>query len=168
MDQSDKEWIKKYFDGIHEITLSSADQELTKTIATKRSEYAKKNGFHNNWGSKTAFEIDLEGFGAELAFCRLFDCNPDLAIELKEMDFDTITKKGNKVDVKYTSKEDGDLLVKTSKKKGQVDIYALMTGKFPTYRFVGYATSDKVYNAPITNYGYTDNYTIKQSELKTL
>ena len=167
----DQKWIINYLDRTinSTITLTEEDQELVKEVAKGRSENAQAKGFYNNWGSKTAFEIDLEGFGAELAFCRMFDCEPDTEIGSKLNAWDCITKKGNKVDVKWTSKEDGELLVKQSKKrKGEVDIWVLMTGKFPTYNFVGYATDEEVFNAPITNYGYGDNYTIRQEDLHTL
>jgi hypothetical protein len=152
----------------YKITLLDEDQEIVLNVAKKRTEHAQKNGYYNNWGTVDPYKIDLEGFGAEMAFCRLFNCEPDTTDGLKNDDYDTITKKGNKVDIKWTANINNGLLVKASKEKKMVDVYVLVVGNFPTYEIIGYALKDDVFkedNLKPSKYGHM-NHCISVDKLK--
>lgn len=143
------------------ITLTEEDQKLVRDIAKKRTDHAKKKGFYNNWGSVDGYDIDLEGFGAEVAFCRLFKCEPDVTIGLKKDDYDTITKKGSKVDVKWTQNINNGLLVKVTKEKKKTDVYVLTTGNFPSYEVIGYAYQADVFqesNIEDSKFGHKNHH----------
>lgn len=151
------------------ITLTEEDQKLVKDIAKKRTDHAKKKGFYSNWGDVSGYDIDLEGFGAEVAFCRKFNCEPDTAIGLKKDDYDMITKKGSKVDVKWTQNINNGLLVKVTKAKKKVDVYVLITGNFPTYEIIGFAYQADVFqekNIQDSSFGHK-NHHLEVKELKS-
>lgn len=151
------------------ITLTEEDQILVRDIAKKRTDHAKAKGFYNNWGEVNGYDIDLEGFGAEVAFCRKFDCEPDTSIGLKDDDYDTITKKGSKVDVKWTQNINNGLLVKCTKVKKKVDVYVLTTGNFPHYDIVGFAYQKDVFqekNIKDSKFGHK-NYALTLEELRS-
>jgi hypothetical protein len=151
-------------------TLTDEEQVIAKIIAGARTENNQKAGtfIPPRNARLTPEQIDLYGFGAELAFCRMFNVYPDFTTQIRSGGADCLSHKGNTIDVKWTSKQDGELLVKVSKKREEIDIFALVIGTFPTFTFVGFATVDDVFNAPITNYGHGDNYTLRQDQLKKL
>lgn len=174
MNADDAKWIdenlteyKKYL-----ITLSVEDQEMVRHVAGERTKDAKKNKYHKNWGKVSPHDIDLEGCGAEVAFCRIFGFEFDSvrATKLIKDSYDCISTKGNKVDVKWTNNLDNGLMVKATKKKGAVDIYALMIGKFPSYEFIGYSSEDDLFqekNIRPSPFGHT-NYVLLPDQLKKI
>ncbi len=151
------------------ITLSENDQILVKDIADKRTQAAKEAGIHKNWGSVSAHDIDLEGFGAEVAFCRIFKLEPDLTIGARKGGCDTISKKGKKIDVKWTGNLDNGLLVKTSKAKGESDVYVLVIGNFPSYKVIGFISENDLFkdeNIKQSKFGHF-NYHLSPEQLRS-
>ena len=132
-----------------EVTLSDTEQLLAKAIAKRRYQKSREAGVHNSRkGPQSDEATDKEGMGGEIAFCKLFNVYPDLSIEVKSSAQGTdkgdciLHVVGNgTVDVKTTIYPDGKLLAAPWKSKEGVDLYALMTGKFPTYTFKGFMTS---------------------------
>ena len=56
------------------VELNNAEQRLARFMARSRMENAIKRGITNaQVGSQDRLDIDLEGYGAELAFCKLFN-----------------------------------------------------------------------------------------------
>jgi hypothetical protein len=122
------------------VRLGSEEQALCRYIAKKRSENNRAcNVTNNNFtNGMSDFECDLQGFGGEMAFCKLFNSYPDLQIGARSAQTDDgdCTVSGLRIDVKTRRRHDGDLLV-NSTKKPTVFAYALMTGTFPEFVFRG-------------------------------
>lgn len=115
-------------------------------------------------------EMNLNGFGAELAFCKLCNVEFDYSTIEKESHFskdDAVLKNGKTVDVKTTVYTNGKLLVRVGKEQKVVDIYALMIGKFPQFKFCGWAAYEEIIQVKnIVNYlSFGDSYTLTQSQL---
>jgi len=91
--------------------------------------------------------MNINGFGAELAFCKLTDSkfdsttNPDENHFLKD---DAVLADGRTVDVKTTRYKTGKLIIRVGKEEKKVDLYALMIGEFPKFTFRGWITYDDV------------------------
>jgi hypothetical protein len=95
--------------------------------------------------SMTPYETELEGISAEFAYCRILNIYPDIQVDTRRLE-DAKLPDGRLVDVKTTRphiKYKPRLMVEASKRRG-VCIYALMVGKFPTYRYAGYADAVKI------------------------
>ena len=150
-----------------QITLNDSEQKLAIYVSQKRYESSRKIGIHNaKKGPQSNEQTDLEGVGAELAFCKLFNVYPDL--EAGACPYaDAWTLQLGAVDVKATTWRNGRLLAQPSKLNlEKVDNYALMVGKFPTYRYVGSATSEELLHPQsITDMGHGPVYALNQSEL---
>lgn len=148
------------------ILLDEAEQEIVEFIAKQRTDANKKpDGTTSNAFGRDPYALDKDGFGAEMAFCKKHNLYPDFSIFRRKGSPDCITKKGKRIDVKHTSNPKGDMLVKTTKPKGEVDIYVLMTGVFPLFHIIGFATDEEVFNAPKIKGAYTENYTLRQDQI---
>ena len=93
-----------------------------------------------------------EGVYSEIAFCKLFNLYPrvfDLAPRSScknTDDGDADMHDGRVVDVKTTTRENGRLLACHWKAKScVVDVFALLTGKCPTYTFRGFMTAPDLF-----------------------
>ena len=115
------------------------------------------------------YQMNLNGFGAELAFCRLCDIKFDNSTVDGENYFnkdDAIMKDGRTVDVKNTVYPSGRLLIRIGKEKKYVDIYVLMIGVLPNFRFSGYIDyKDIIKPELIKNFSRGDSYCLNQSDL---
>lgn len=129
---------------VFEYTLNFVEQELAKIVSKKRQEESRAAGHTNTPYGKDQDTIDLNGYGAELAFCHLFNIYPDTTTHARVGTADCLGHKGISIDVKNTEYPNGHLLVKSSKKDSDVEMYALMVGSFPTYKFVGYAYKKEI------------------------
>lgn len=147
------------------VTLNAAEQDLARAIAASRIESAREAGSRDAKQSTAPAElIDLEGAGAEVAFCKLANVYPDTDPGAKAVD--AWTRHGVAVDVKATTHEDGRLLAVRWKKRGEVAVYVLMVGKFPTYRCAGFLDSDELLrNERLKDLGRGLAYCASQHEL---
>ena len=150
------------------ITLTIPEQRLAQFLAKSRYETNRRKGTTNLKVSPETVEIiELEGISAELAFCRYINVYPDLDLTIS--DWDCVLPNGAKVDVKTTMHQNGKLLSHLNKKSKQIDVFVLAIGKFPTYRFAGYALSSELLNdSRLTDLGYGPTYAIPQSELRDI
>jgi len=84
-------------------------------------------------GDADPWELDVEGMAAELAFCRAANVFPDTDTRPRADSPDCVLPSGLVVDVKGTSREDGNLIAPTTKHKNEhtADIAILVVGKFP-------------------------------------
>jgi len=160
-----------------EVELDEIEQKIAKHIAKQRYENnRKKNVTNAKIGNQSNELTDLDGFGAELVFCKLFNRYPDLSIEprtSKEDQGDAIVQlmqSDVKVDVKCTKYPTGRLITPTWKNKGAVDLYALIVGEFPKYTFKGFMTADELMkDERIGDLGHgKKSYIAEQSELVDL
>ena len=153
-----------------EITLTDDEIWLANLIAGLRYRSNRGSAVANHRiGKQSDEETDLEGFCAELAFCKLFNCYPDLNVFARKGGFDVIAKNGKRIDVKCTRYPHGRLLAPTNKTLGDADFYALMVGQCPTYRFAGYALASELINdGAICDMGYGPTYGLPQERLRQL
>lgn len=156
------------------VILSETEQKICASIAKLRSSNARGNNVTNaKIGNKSDEEMDLEGVSSEFAFCKLFNLYPDLTIEVRSSRNDTdhgdaVLSDGRTVDVKSTHYPNGKLLA-ASWKKTNVDLFALMIGKSPTYTFKGFMRSEElIHPTKLGDLGYGKGYIAQQSELKEL
>jgi hypothetical protein len=149
-----------------DMTLNAAEQKLARFLALSRTSINRQAGVTNaKRADLTDAEIDLDGVGAELAWCRLANVYPDLTLSPRSGGADA-TWAGRTVDVKTTRYVTGKLIAVPSKVHAPCDLYALMIGTFPTYRFVGLATADHLLAAEnIRNLGHGPTYTLEQDAL---
>jgi len=120
-----------------EIILNDPEQKLVKYIASLRIKYDRESGaIATIYDEKDALEAETDYYGAEVAYCKMMNIFPDTGYKTRQP-FDCISRDGNKVDVKQTYRQNGRLLVKSKLRDYLPDIYALMIGKFPAYRYAG-------------------------------
>ncbi len=148
-----------------EIELNTSEQKLAEYHAKARYSNNRISGVTNNKiGSQSNEYTDLNGIGAELAFCKMFNLYPDLGMIHSK--FDSICHNGTTVDVKVTKYKSGKLLAVTSKKLSDCDVYVLVIGEFPIYKIVGFATAEELLNKEnITDLGYGETFKLEQKQL---
>ena len=153
------------------IYLSYHDQEL---IINMSMDICKQDRsyFINNYKRDKAidlYKMNLNGFGAELAFCRLCDVEFDSSTIQEENHFnkaDATLKDGTTVDVKNTTYPNGKLLVRMGKESKCVDIYVLMIGTFPIFKFSGWSGyKDIIQQKLIQDLGRGAAYCLSQNSL---
>jgi len=145
-------------------TLNPTEQRIARHLAAGR--HAAGQQVRNaRMGPQGDAEIHLEGIGAELAFCRLFNVYPDFSIGARCGGTDA-TWVGRTVDVKATRHEGGRLIAVLKKADYPCDLYALMVGTFPTYRFAGMASRAQLLAAEaVTDLGYGPTFALAQDQL---
>jgi hypothetical protein len=155
-------------------SLTEDDQKAIIDMSNRICEQ-KREYFQNNYKRDKSVDLhtmNLNGFGAELAFCRLVGVEFDFSTNEKDNHFlnvDCTLEDGRKIDVKSTPYHTGKLIVRLGKEDAVVDIFALMTGEFPNFCFRGWATYEetiKDYN--IQNLGWGDAYGLEQGELTSI
>jgi hypothetical protein len=125
------------------ITLIEEEQKLAEFIAKNRVKNNREKGAKATvYGDKEPWKAEVHSVGAELAFCKLFNCWPDLNTK-RFGELDAVLKDGRTVDVKATELKSGRLLVKV-KDREPCDLYALMIGDFPSYQFAGWMTGKEL------------------------
>jgi hypothetical protein len=151
------------------VKLSSSEQTICRAIAKKRFSNNRKSGVVNKKiGTQSNEFTDLNGFGAEFAFCKLFNLMPDFSIQPRksdEFDYDCKFYDGTKIDVKTTKYKTGRLLVAKWKSSGS-DAFALMIGEFPTYQFKGFCSRERAMSEKyLKDMGHGEAYFVDQEEL---
>lgn len=151
------------------ITLNDMEQRICKKIASERYSINRKNGIiDRKKGDQSNEFTDLEGFSGEFAFCKLFNIFPDFYVKVTDQKTDTgdCTFKGKSIDVKTTKYPNGRLICAMWKNEN-VDLYALMVGEFPTYKYCGFVKAkDLKVEENIINLGRGNVYALTQGELK--
>ena len=150
------------------IELSAMEQRVARMLAEERQASSREQGLKDAKRSDASGEeVDLEGFAAELAFCKLANVYPDLTPGKKPVD--AWTGRGGGVDVKATRHEGGQLLAVSWKKPGEVAFYVLMVGRFPAYRCAGFMRSEELLQpSRLTQIGGGFAYAAGQDELQQI
>jgi len=148
------------------VTLNETEQRLATYVAKMRYSSAREQGITNmKVGDQSNELTDLEGTGAELAFCKVANVYPDLAVT-RSNDEDCYTRNGYAIDVKSTTYESGRLLAVKWKKLDKVDFYALMVGKFPNYRLAGFMRAEDLLKPEmVRDLGHGPTYAADQNQL---
>jgi len=156
------------------IVLGGVEQAICRALARFRHENNRKSGVHNaKMGGQSDWETDLEGIGAEFAFCKGFNLFPDFSIEIRssqqgEDTGDAILPCGLRVDVKTTKYPTGRLL-SVPWKKDCADVFALMVGVFPSYEFKGFMLFGELCrDGRLGDLGHGATYIASQDELRSL
>jgi len=150
------------------ITLNEAEQKLCYYIAKRRYQNARSNSIPDHKiGPQSCEETDLEGIGAEVAWCKVNNLYPDTEItEGYTPAEDCISHNGLRIDVKSTKYPNGHLLATLKKKDKRCDLYALVIGAFPTYRIAGYVPAEELFKEEnIKNFGHGDGFALAQGDL---
>ena len=142
-------------------------KDMSDLICSQDRSYFKNNFKRDK--SISLEEMNLNGFGAEFAFCKLCGIPFDSSTVERESHFskvDATLPDGRAVDVKNTIYRNGKLIVRTGKEEKTVDIYVLMTGKFPDFTFSGWASYEEIIQpGKIENLGWGDAYSMSQTDL---
>ena len=144
------------------VTLNESEVKLVERITKDRSSFDKKKGFkdHRRAKKQTARFIETNGFGGEIAFCKLFNIFPDLVTD-HVSDYDAILHDGTKVEIKTTEYGHGKLIARHV--KSSADIYVLVTGTMPDYIVVGFVPAEVVKAGKDTLNGKTA-YIVEQKD----
>jgi len=149
-------------------TLNEAEQKLARYLAKRRYEANRESGTPNKKvGPQSDEDTDLNGIGAEIAFCKMLNVYPDTDLNTRPI-ADALTKDGISCDVKCTKYQNGHLLAVDWKKDMSPDAYVLMVGEFPSYRCAGWIAANDLFALPQKDMGYGPTYAAPQSELRPL
>lgn len=81
---------------------------------------------------------------------------------------DCLLANGKLVDVKTTRRENGRLMVKAIKRKEVCDLYALVVGRFPKFRFAGWMAVEELFTEDRLEHRLQyPSYVATQNELTT-
>lgn len=148
------------------ITLNDAEQRIARWVGTQRQ--AANDASHvpdARRADASSADVHINGFGAELAFCKLFNVYPDFDIQPRRGGADC-SRFGEAVDVKATTYQDGRLLALPHKTALAADVYALLVVAWPEFRFVGFARAAELFVPErLTNLGRGPTYAMQQSLL---
>jgi len=115
-------------------------------------------------GNQPSWQTDEDGLGGEIAASRLLNVYPNLVLK-PDAGWD-ILYQGMKIDVKTTRYINGRLLAKLNSRDEEVDAYLLVTGTFPEYNVVGYASRDSLLSPEnIIDLGHGKGYGLSQEQL---
>lgn len=122
-------------------TLNATEQRLAQFVVNQRIAYNQKtNATPTVYTNESLYSNNLHAYGAEIAFCKLFNVYPDTDFTVRHVSDAHVG--GYSVDVKQTKRDHGKLYVKKMHRaNGYPDYYAMMVGKFPTYEFRGFISS---------------------------
>jgi hypothetical protein len=121
------------------VTLNDAEQKLAKYIAAQRHNNNRKQNVKNaRIGPQTDEQTDLNGIAAEIVWCKVNNCYPDMDTNMERPYADAVTHTGELIDIKTTTYTNGHLLAVPWKTGEGVDVYCLIIGEFPKYRIAGY------------------------------
>ena len=148
-----------------QIILNSAEQIVCKSLALMRYEIARAvNRKDQQIGKQPSWQTDEDGIGGEIAASRLLNVYPNLVLK-PDAGWD-ILYQGMKIDVKTTRYINGRLLAKLNSRDEEVDAYLLVTGTFPEYNVIGYASRDSLLSPEnIIDLGHGKGYGLSQEQL---
>ncbi len=150
------------------VELSIAEQKVAKFLGESRYKFARNNNLPDKQaGEQDKVQMDIDGIGAEIAFCKMMNVYPDLEIgQTNEADAWTPGKMGS-VDVKTTRHLRGRLIAARHKLDiERPDSYALMICEWPNYRFVGWATTEELLDEKNLFFKDKKSFALEQSELR--
>lgn len=149
------------------ITLTTAEVRLAWFIARARYAHNRENGNPANlYGKGDPIDREANSYGAELAFCKYFNVYPDIKTHKAGVE-DATLPDGRLVDVKQTWRHDGRLLVKVKDRRGKVDLFALVTGTLPVFKYHGMIEYAKLIREETIDYNLEHPaYACAQDDLK--
>lgn len=125
------------------LTLNETERRIARHLAQERIKYDRARNARATLYRVEAEENELDSIGAEIAFCRLMNCYPDLD-PTHYLPHDAVLPDGRTVDIKQTRLQSGRLLIKAKERTRLPDLYCLMVGQFPTYRVAGFVEAREI------------------------
>jgi hypothetical protein len=153
------------------VELNDAEQRLAAYLAKKRMRANRKHNITDQQiSSLDKYDMEVNGIGAEIAFCKAANVYPDLTVATaaNTRPVHDCVLNDKTWDVKTTTRKDGQLLVRKYKAdEGKLsDYYVLVTGEMPEYTVVGYANKDKIiHRRNLIDLGYGLTYALPQNQL---
>ena len=127
------------------IILNACDQALCISMRDERIKSNRKAGRRMQIVTRNAahdLEVNMDGVGGEVSFCKMVNIYPDTSLK-PDSGWDLIHPTLGSIDVKQTRYKTGNLIIRPNQHhKIQPDVYALMVGTFPNYRFAGWISSE--------------------------
>ena len=147
------------------VVLNSNEQKIAVLIAEQRYKTNREMGIKNRKaGSQSTYQTEVEGVGGELAFGKAFNLYPDFSTTRGDYD---LKIADTTIDVKTTHYFTGRLIVPTTKKISDCDVYVLVVGEMPNYTIVGWLQSQHIINDEHRgNVGTGPVYLAEQTELQ--
>lgn len=128
------------------IELTASEMAIANVVAAMRTTCNRAAGIvERKIGSHSSYQMDVDGFAAELAFCKAMNLHPDLSVANQTLTHDCVARNGKTIDVKTTRHVGGRLLVTPNKKDSQTEVYALVVGTPPAFDVIGYAYKEEVF-----------------------
>lgn len=149
-----------------DVTLNGNEKSIARFIAEGRTNYNRGHGVVDKNISDKKKVIELEGMAGEMAFSKLANLYPDFDTNGARA-YDVILDDGTRVDVK-TSSYISDPHLKRLKEDDikYVDVYVLMAGKLPNYKYIGWATfNELIQEKNLHDYGHGLTYKLEPHEL---
>lgn len=148
------------------VKLEAGEIEVAQIIGKARTRANREKGIFNRLRvNSDPIQVEIDGLGAELAYCKAFNLWPDLTVSVRSGGADAV-HANRSVDIKHTAWVKGWLLVTPDKVEKGTDIYALVTGTLPNYTVVGYATAGEIFRDDNkVDLGHGMSYGIPQERL---
>ncbi len=149
-------------------SLTPSEQTVAKSLAVMRQQISRSIGrVDQQIGKQNGWETDEQGIGGEFAAARVFNVFPPL--ELTPDTGHDIQVNGKRIDVKTTHYPNGRLLAKLNSQLDDVDIFLLVTGRFPEFNVVGWAWAKELCQADnIIDLGHGEGFGLEQPNLRGL
>lgn len=140
------------------IELNAAEVKLATYLATSRRTNNRSAGIKDSQqGSQDAIQIDLNGMGAELAWCKANNVYPYTDTSRPSKAPDGTTRYGMTVDVKHSNNGSYMSIVRWAK-IGDVDCYAMVIGSMPKYKIVGQISAEEALSGKYIRSGERGDY----------
>ena len=118
-------------------------------------------------GTQDSLQANIEAVGAELAVCKYLNVYPDF--DLDSWAVADCIFHGYTVDVKWSHRDEADMVAKKKKPSMTCDIYIRVCGHLPEYKILGYCSGKELFNERRkTNLGYGETYFIPRKELQDI
>lgn len=152
--------------GTWDVALTEWEFTICKWLANERYQSARKAGVKDaQIGPQPSAITDLVGICGEFAFCKAFNCVPDLTIGPRSGGVDACLH-GMTIDVKTTARMDGNLLAPLKKASVPCDAYVLVLGSDLQYVLAGWAFADELlHEDQVDDLGWGPGYVMWQDEL---
>lgn len=149
------------------IRLCDAEQKIARWIGQMRSRANRAGKVKDGKiGPQSAEDTDVNGFAAEMAFCKMFNVYPDFVIGPRRGSVDCV-RFGQSIDIKSTVHQHGHLYVLQRKRELAADYYALVVVDWPEFRFAGFASAAEVLLPErVTDFGSGPTYVLDQTMLR--
>ena len=146
------------------VSLTEIEISIAKIAGKMLHEYSIQNGYSTvkKRDDRSQLELQIEGFGYELAVAKALNVYPDFSSEYSKID---LCWKGRTINVKGTKYSSGRLLVPDFQGK-TADWYILVTGQLPEYQIRGVAHADDIFKQEnIGDLGRGKAYMLNQNQL---